>query len=86
LTANAWPSDPTFFAPRGDLARAAANQISAGLALVRGAPGFFAPRLPIPWLQPPGTLGATSYYDSAALRTTLERLVDFDLVKPAECA
>jgi NTE family protein len=70
--------------PRGDLARGLANQISAGLALVRGAPGFFAPRLPIPWLQPFGTLEATSYYDSAPLKATLERLVDFDRINTGD--
>jgi NTE family protein len=75
-----WPSDPALFAARGDISRGLANQFSAGLALLRGAPGFFTPRLPIPWLQPPGTIGATSYYDSAALEATLERLVDFDRI------
>jgi NTE family protein len=87
VAANAgwvWPSDPAFFAARGDLARAAANQMSAGLALVRGAPGFFVPRLPIPWLQPAGTLEATSYYDTTALKATIERLVDFDRISSAE--
>jgi NTE family protein len=70
--------------PRGDLARGLANRISAGLALVRGAPGFFVPRLPIPWLQPAGTLGATSYYDSSELKATLERLVDFDRINAGD--
>jgi NTE family protein len=74
---SSWPSG-------GDLARGVANQISAALAVVRGAPGFFAPRLPIPWLQPDGTLEATSYYDSTALRATLERLVDFDRINAGE--
>jgi NTE family protein len=74
---SSWP-------PRGDLARGLANQISAGLALMRGAPGFFAPRLPMPWLQPAGTLEATSYYDSSELKATLERLVDFDRINAGE--
>jgi NTE family protein len=78
------PSDPAIFTARGDLARAATNQLSAGLALVRGAPGFFAPRLPIPRLQPPGTLEATSYYDTTALKRTLERLIDFDRINAGE--
>jgi NTE family protein len=76
ITTNLLASWP----PRGDLARGLANQISAGLALVHGAPGFFAPRLPMPWLQPTGTLEATSYYDSSELKATLERLVDFDRI------
>lgn len=74
---SSWP-------PRGDLARGLANRISADLALVRGAPGFFMPRLPIPWLQPAGTLEATSYYDSSELKATLERLVDFDRINAGE--
>ena len=31
-----------------------------------------------PWLVPGGTLEATSFYDTRALKQTLERLVDFD--------
>ena len=31
-----------------------------------------------PWLQPDGTLEATSLYDTKSLKDTLERLVDFD--------
>jgi NTE family protein len=60
------------------------NQLSAGTALARGAPGFFAPRFPVPWLQPAGTAGATSYYDTAPLKRTLERLVDFDRINARE--
>jgi NTE family protein len=70
--------------PKGDLARGLANRLSAGLALARGAPGFFAPRLPIPWLRPSGTLEATSYYDTSELKATLERLVDFDRINAGE--
>ncbi len=73
-------SDLRSLAVRGDIARAAANWFSANLALVQGTPGFFAPRQPVPWLQPPGSLEATSYYDSTALKATLERLVDFDRI------
>jgi hypothetical protein len=36
-----------------------------------------------PWLQPPGAQSVTSYYDSGALRDTLERLIDFDLLMAA---
>jgi len=81
---SSWPSDLVFPAARGDLARGLANQMSASLALVRGAPGFFVPRIPIPWLQPTGSLEATSYYDSAPLKATLERLVDFDRINAGE--
>jgi NTE family protein len=84
ITADPFWDNARLFKERGDIARAAANQISAGLALVRGAPGFFAPRLPTPWLQPAGTLAATSYYETTALKATLERLVDFDRINAGE--
>jgi NTE family protein len=68
------------FAAKGDAARQWLNHMSANLALVSGAPGFFAPRFPAPWLHPPGTIEATSAYDTNALKATLERLVDFDRI------
>ena len=49
-------------------------------ALLAGAPGFFRPRVPPPYLNPIGSAAALSYYDVAPLKTTLERLVDFDLL------
>src|SRR6185369_5872412 len=42
-----------------------------------GQPGFFAPRQPSEWFSP--TM-LTSYYSTAALKETLEELVDFDLI------
>jgi NTE family protein len=56
------------------------NQGSAALALLCGVPGFFSPRLPPAPFQPAGSVAAISYYDTAPLRATLERLVDFDLL------
>jgi NTE family protein len=67
-------------AARGDFARSLLNQLSAGTALVGGVAGFFAPRLPVAWLQPPGSPEATSHYDNAPLKSTLERLIDFDRI------
>jgi len=64
----------------GNMARGFANQLAAGGALVGGVPGFFTPRYPPPPLQPNGTAAATSWYDTANLRPTLERLVDFDRI------
>ncbi len=72
------------FASRGDVARSLSSQLNAGLAAALGAPGMFAPRMFSPWLQPPGTLEGTSYYDTAGLRTTLERFVDFDRINAGE--
>ena len=56
------------------------NQVSSLGALIGGAPGFFQPRLPPPFLYPNGVPEALSYYDVAPLRATLEALVDFDLI------
>lgn len=63
---------------RGDAARGIFNQINAFYAMTSGAPGFFTPRFPPPGMNPSGTPGATSYYDTSALRGTLEALIDFD--------
>jgi NTE family protein len=45
-----------------------------------GIPGFFKPRALPPDLATSGSPEALSYYDTAPLRTTLEELVDFDLI------
>src|SRR6202040_2143508 len=60
------------------------NQMSAAWALVGGAPGFFALRQPGPWLQPAGSLEATSFYETKLLKATLEQLVDFDRINSGE--
>ncbi|MGH8473439.1 MAG: patatin-like phospholipase family protein, partial [Gammaproteobacteria bacterium] len=78
-------SDATFsIPPKGDAARAVKNQWSAGLVMLGGSPGFFTPRMPSPWMYPWGTMAATSYYDTGALKRTLERLVDFDRINGDE--
>jgi NTE family protein len=63
---------------KGDGVRNLVNHFSANLALMRGVSGFFTARPLSPWLQPSGTLEATSFYDTSELKRTLERLVDFD--------
>jgi len=45
-----------------------------------GIPGFFKPRMFGPLLSPAGSPGAVSFYDTAPLKTTLEKLIDFDLI------
>jgi NTE family protein len=70
---------------RGEAARALANQVSAVTVACAGTPGFFSPRLPSPWFHPPGTIEATSYYDTRPLKATLERFVDFDRVNSDNC-
>jgi NTE family protein len=69
-----WPS-----ALRG--AHAAWQQrASALITLMFGQPGFFAPRAPQDWFSPSKLI---SYYDTSALKGTLERLVDFDRINNA---
>ena len=64
----------------GEQARAAFNEASANWIATVGVPGFFKPRFPPATLYPPGAPEALSYYDTAPLKATLERLVDFDLI------
>lgn len=64
--------------PDGDDVRAAYNQVASMAVMTFGVPGFFQPRFPSPYFQPPGSLGAISYYDTTPLKHTLEQLVDFD--------
>jgi NTE family protein len=52
--------------------------------LLGGAPGFFEPRLPSPLIFPPESIETLSYYDVSALKATLLRLVDFDLINSGE--
>ena len=64
----------------GDRARSLFNETSAALIATFGVPGFFAPRIPPAPLWPPGSPQSQSYYDTAPLKKTLERLVDFDRI------
>ncbi len=64
----------------GDRGRSLFNETSAALIATFGVPGFFTPRLPPAPLWPPGSPQSQSYYDTAPLRRTLERLVDFDRI------
>jgi NTE family protein len=81
VTAKPWCDwSERLFPAKGDAVRRWLNQMSANLALVGGAPGFFTMRFPVPWLHPPGTVEATSAYDTSSLKTTLERLIDFDRI------
>jgi NTE family protein len=68
----------------GDAARQAAIRWFGTLATLHGAPGMYAPRILPPWLQPAGSAGATSFYDTSALKGTLERLIDFDRINAGE--
>jgi NTE family protein len=65
---------------KGDTSRSLMNQLNASVTIANGVPGFFKPRFPMPWLHESGSPGATSYYDTSALKGTLERLIDFDRI------
>jgi len=79
---SAWLGTPSPFG--GDLVRHWANQWHAAAAILRGADGLFAPRRVPAHLAPTGTLDAISFYDTSSLKTTLERLVDFDRINSGE--
>ena len=57
------------------------QKTSALSALAFGQPGFFAPRTPMDWFL---RNKPTSYYDTTALKSTLEQLVDFDRINNAK--
>ncbi|GAA6121766.1 patatin-like phospholipase family protein [Acidovorax sp. FG27] len=64
--------------------RALLNQWSAASAVLFGIPGFFQPRRDPALLLLGGAAPVTSYYDTAPLKSTLERLVDFDRINRRE--
>src|SRR5580704_15913616 len=65
---------------KSDRGRSVFNETSAALIATFGVPGFFTPRIPPAPLWPPGHPESQSYYDTAPLKRTLERLVDFDRI------
>jgi NTE family protein len=63
-----------------DRGRSFFNETSAAMVATFGVPGFFTPRLPPAPMWPQGSPESQSYYDTGALRVTLEHLVDFDRI------
>jgi NTE family protein len=57
------------------------RQASALMAVMYGQPGFFAPRQVYDWFSPKKGI---SYYDTSALKGTLEQLVDFERINKAQ--
>src|SRR3546814_7362629 len=62
--------------PDNAMVDAWAGSLSAVAVLWQGQRGFFTPRAVSPFLLNDGSASATSFYHTAALRTTLERMVD----------
>lgn len=77
--AISWPESP-FFLGGNEKIRKIHNNLSALQSLTMGQPNFFTPRFPCPELSRKGTIEATSYYDTAKLRDTLLKFVDFDVL------
>src|SRR4030088_2627805 len=77
LVSSPVPWNPVTKSDRG---RSLFNETSAALIATFGDPGFFTPRIPPAPLWPQGTPQSQSYYDTAPLKKTLERLVDFDRI------
>jgi NTE family protein len=67
-----------------DEVRKTFTALQAVCAITQGQQGFFAPRLPppMPWVS--GDPGAASWYDTSQLKTTLERLCDFERINARE--
>ncbi|MBS0515780.1 MAG: patatin-like phospholipase family protein [Proteobacteria bacterium] len=59
---------------------ALANAQGALAALLFGQSGFFVPRFPPPYVGVDHVESATSFYDTAPLKATLEEFVDFDRI------
>lgn len=59
---------------------ALANAQGALAALAFGQAGFFVPRFPPPYFGSGHVESATSFYDTAPLKSTLEEFVDFDRI------
>jgi NTE family protein len=70
---------------KGERGRTLFNETSAAIIATFGVPGFFTPRIPPAALWPQVGPQSLSYYDTAPLRKTLERLVDFDRINDLKC-
>jgi NTE family protein len=79
--ATFWLGGDVPFGKLADTAHGALDRLSAFEAIVVGAPGFFRPRIPTAWnLFTAGNPASASLYDTGALTSTLESLVDFDRI------
>lgn len=77
---NRVSSGVSYPAPVWDDGRILFNRASAWMAATVGVPGFYRPRHPPAFLEPPGSGRALGIYDTTPLRETLQELIDFDLI------
>ena len=80
---NLVSSGPAQNVPTAWADRAWINQWSAASAALMGIPGFFRPRAEVSMVLG-GAAPLLSYYDTAPLKATLERLVDFERINSRE--
>ncbi|MDB5715019.1 MAG: patatin [Sphingomonadales bacterium] len=73
----ALPSLPIW---HNDFTRELVHEMSAAFVAMFGVPGFFSPRTMPVFAAAPGSAGALSFYDSSKLASTLDELVDWDLL------
>ena len=77
---SALPSFPVW---HNDQLREFLHEWSASFVATMGVPGFFQPRAVPPMFAAPGTCEALSFYDSSALKGTLDALIEASWVRPA---
>ena len=82
IAPKAW-KDP-ILCDYSDTVRNFHNHMGALQALMFGLDGFFEPRLMPPLFYTESTPDNLSYYDTCELRTTLEKLIDFDRINSKE--
>ena len=81
---SAFFSPTTWFEHFTGDSRKLLNVWEAGRAVLEGQKGFYVPRVPFPLAGVASGPKKASYYDTAPLKSTLERLVDFDRIKAQE--
>jgi NTE family protein len=79
-----WMAESAQWLPPSHALSTGVSASSALASLALGQQGFFTPRTASPFLYCDGSAAATSFYDTAPLRDTLLRLVDFDRINGGE--
>lgn len=71
---------------KSDYSRWGLGLLGGMSAMLEGQQGFFRPRFPGPVLVGDGKPSLASLYDTSALKITLEKFCDFDLINSRHCA
>ncbi|MCC7007106.1 MAG: patatin-like phospholipase family protein [Ottowia sp.] len=75
--------EQTMFDTTDDI-RKMLTHLNVAYTVQNGQKGFFTTRIPSPWITGSRDPKTVSYYDTAPLKTTLERLCDFDRINAQE--